>query len=48
MHVEHHPGSGADRYVCEVCKARFVVPVLARDCEDKHLDQRLAEAKKQH
>jgi transposase-like protein len=25
------------RYTCEFCKKRFVVPDLARLCEDKHM-----------
>lgn len=36
---------GGDRYTCEVCKEKYPVAILARDCEDKHLDQKLAEAK---
>lgn len=23
-------------YVCAVCSERYVVPILARDCEEKH------------
>jgi hypothetical protein len=36
-----------DRWACEVCKEKYPVPILARDCENKHLDQKLAEAKAQ-
>lgn len=25
------------RYTCEFCKKRFVVPDLARGCEEKHM-----------
>lgn len=27
-----------DLWVCEWCGKHYVVPVLARDCEDKHLE----------
>jgi hypothetical protein len=26
------------RYTCALCDRRFVVPDLARSCEEKHLD----------
>lgn len=27
-----------EQYVCAICGARKVVPMLARDCETKHLE----------
>ena len=29
----------ADPYLCELCGRRWVVPALARACEQKHLDE---------
>lgn len=29
----------ASKYVCDWCKTVFVVPSLARCCEDKHLEE---------
>lgn len=32
---------GPGQYSCELCSTRYVVPSLARECEDKHLDDGL-------
>lgn len=43
MHTKETRFSRSTQWVCEVCKTTYSVPSLARECEDRHLDQRLKE-----
>jgi hypothetical protein len=29
----------ADRWRCRLCDKHYVVPILARDCEDRHMKE---------
>jgi len=28
-----------ERWICQICRKRYVVTGLARDCEEKHLEE---------
>jgi|APGre2960657404_1045060.scaffolds.fasta_scaffold46955_3 hypothetical protein len=31
-----------ERWICQICRKRYVVPDLARGCEEKHLEEEYA------